>query len=82
MQCVSCFYEPINVIYYEFVNFHPKLSYEEYHVRIVNWKEHVLRCRIIQYVKIPWSNYSKKGVTWELEDKMRKNYVQLSNNQG
>ncbi|XP_073123716.1 uncharacterized protein [Henckelia pumila] len=54
-------------------NLNEELRYEEVLIRIVDTKDQVLRRRTIPYVKVQWSNQ----VTWELEEKMRKQYPYL-----
>ncbi|XP_073045969.1 uncharacterized protein [Primulina eburnea] len=52
---------------------------EEVSNRIVNTKDQVLRHRTIPYVKIQWSNHTKREATWELEEKIRTQYPHLFN---
>ncbi|XP_073138577.1 uncharacterized protein [Henckelia pumila] len=58
-------------------NLNEELKYEEVPIRIVDTKDQVLRRRTIFYVKVQWSNHSKREATWELEEKMRKQYPYL-----
>jgi hypothetical protein len=46
-------------------------------VRVLEFSERVMRNRTIKYVKILWSNQTKREVTWELESTMRKKYPDL-----
>jgi hypothetical protein len=46
-------------------------------VRILESSECVLRKRSIKYVKVLWSNQSKREATWELEELMRQKYLEL-----
>ncbi|XP_073138179.1 uncharacterized protein [Henckelia pumila] len=57
-------------------NLNEELKYEE-DIRIVDTKDQVLRRQTIPYVKVQWSNHSEREDTWELEDKMRKQYPYL-----
>ncbi|XP_075499335.1 uncharacterized protein LOC142537725 [Primulina tabacum] len=57
------------------------LKYEEVPIRIVDTKEQVLRRRIIPYVKVQWSNHIEREATWEVEEKMRKDYPYLFGDQ-
>ncbi|XP_073138742.1 uncharacterized protein [Henckelia pumila] len=58
-------------------NLNKELKYEEVPIRIVDTKNQVLRRRTIPYVKVQWSNHSEREATWELEEKMRKQYPYL-----
>ncbi|XP_073300552.1 uncharacterized protein [Primulina huaijiensis] len=53
------------------------LKYEEVPIRIVDTKEQVLRRRTIPYVKVQWSNHTEREATWEVKEKMRKEYPYL-----
>ncbi|XP_073137080.1 uncharacterized protein [Henckelia pumila] len=55
-------------------NLDEELKYEEVPIRIVDTKDQVLNRRTTPYVKVQWSNHSERVATWELEEKMRKLY--------
>ncbi|XP_073138174.1 uncharacterized protein [Henckelia pumila] len=57
-------------------NLNEELKYEE-DIRIVDTKDQVLRRQTIPYVKVQWYNHCERETTWELEDKMRKQYPYL-----
>jgi len=46
-------------------------------VCILESSERVLRKRSIKYVKVLWTNQSKREATWELEELMRLKYSEL-----
>ena len=50
------------------------LTYEEYPVRILDFRDRVTRRQNIRFVKIQWSNHSEDEATWEREDDLKKNY--------
>ncbi|XP_073019435.1 uncharacterized protein [Primulina eburnea] len=62
-------------------NLGEELKYEEVPIRIVDAKEQVLRRRITPYVKVQWSNHTEREATWEVEEKMRKEYPYLFGDQ-
>lgn len=66
-----------HVIEYELLQFDNNLSYEEVPIQIVDRKEQVLRNKGIPSVKVIWRNHSAEEATWELEDKMIKDYPEL-----
>ncbi|XP_073035321.1 uncharacterized protein [Primulina eburnea] len=62
-------------------NLGEELKYEEVPIRIVDTKEQVLKRRIIPYVKVQLSNHTEREATWEVEEKMRKEYPYLFGDQ-
>jgi hypothetical protein len=46
-------------------------------VRVLEFSERVMRNRTINYIKILWSNQTKREATWELESTMRNKYPDL-----
>ena len=44
---------------------------------ILDWKDKVLRNKMIPMVKVLWKNHSVEEATWETEDKMRDLYPRL-----
>ncbi|MUU79926.1 hypothetical protein GN138_15900 [Winogradskyella sp. HL2-2] len=66
-----------HVIEYEPLQFEKDLSYEEVPIQIVDRKEQVLRNKVIPSVKVIWRNHNAEEATWELEEKMMKEYPEL-----
>ncbi|XP_042444058.1 uncharacterized protein LOC122029184 [Zingiber officinale] len=62
-------------------NLNEELKYEEVPIRIIDTKDQVLRRRTIPYVKVQWSNHTEREATWEPEEKMRKHYPYLFEDQ-
>ncbi|XP_073121631.1 uncharacterized protein [Henckelia pumila] len=58
-------------------NLNEELKYKEVPIRIVDAKDQVLRIRTIPYVKVQRSNHSEREATWELKEKMQKQYPYL-----
>ncbi|XP_073152751.1 uncharacterized protein [Henckelia pumila] len=58
-------------------NLNEELKYEEVPIRILDTKDQVLRRRTISYVKVQWSNHFEREATWKLEEKIRKQYPYL-----
>jgi len=54
----------------------PNLTIQEQPVRILDYKEKVLRNKMIRYVKVLW-NAQTEEATWELEDAMRQKHPKL-----
>nr|CAD1835615.1 unnamed protein product [Ananas comosus var. bracteatus] len=70
------FWNSSHVLEYEPVELHDDVTYEEFPVSILA-RERKLRNRTIPYVKVKWSNHSRRESTWELEERMREVYPHL-----
>ncbi|CAN6712966.1 unnamed protein product [Malus baccata var. baccata] len=55
----------------------PDLTYDEVPVSILDWKDKVLRNKIVWMVKVLWRNHSVKEATWETKELMRDMYPRL-----
>jgi hypothetical protein len=53
------------------------LSYKEYLIAILDFLEKKTRTKTIKMVKVQWSRQSTEEATWEVEDKIRKDYPHL-----
>ena len=53
------------------------LSYVEGPMRILDWKDKVLRNKIIPLVLVQWQRRSTEEATWELESRMRSDHPEL-----
>ncbi|KAM2676729.1 hypothetical protein EV1_003371 [Malus domestica] len=52
----------------------PDLTYDEEPVTILDWKDKVLRNKIVRLVKVLWRNHSMEEATWETEERMKEMY--------
>lgn len=66
-----------HVIEYEPIHIEKDLTYEELPMQIIDRKEQVLRNKVIPSVKVLWRNHDAEEATWELEEKMKKNFSHL-----
>ena len=69
--------DPTHVLNYEEIEVDDRVSYVERPIRINDRKERVLRNKTIQKVKVVWEHYWTKGVTWESEELMQRQYPNL-----
>ncbi|XP_070668054.1 uncharacterized protein [Malus domestica] len=46
-------------------------------VTILDWKDKVLRNKIVRFVKVLWRNHSVEEATWETEERMKELYPRL-----
>jgi hypothetical protein len=44
------------------------MTYPKHPIKILNQKSHVMRCKMIKFFKIQWSNHIVEEETWESED--------------
>ncbi|XP_020247802.1 uncharacterized protein LOC109825361 [Asparagus officinalis] len=77
LEYMMYFIYPNEIVELSPVELKPDLTYEERPERIVDYKEQLLRHRIIKYVKVQWKNHSEREATWETEDSMRERYPEL-----
>ena len=74
--------DPEQIVELEPLNVQPNLTSVEKPVRIVDYKELILRRRVIRYVKVQWTNQTEREATSELEEEMRSRYLELFNESG
>jgi len=53
------------------------LSYKEYPISILDFSERKTRTKTIKIVKVQWSRHTTEEATWEVEDKIRRDYPHL-----
>ncbi|XP_039013528.1 uncharacterized protein LOC120143211 [Hibiscus syriacus] len=71
--------EPFCVISIDEVELHEELSYKEEPVKILANDVKVLRSKSITLVKVLWCNHNIDEATWETEESMRTQFLQLFN---
>ena len=69
--------DPSHVLNYEQLKIKDNLTYEEVPIQILDRKDHVLRTKTIPLVKVLWKNHTVEEVSWEREDEMKSNYLEL-----
>ena len=69
--------DPSHVVSLETIELRPDLTYEEVPVEILVRKVKELLNKKIPLVKVLWRNHKTKEATWESEDTMRQQYLQL-----
>jgi hypothetical protein len=62
---------PMDIVLPEVTPLEVDLSYPEHPIKILDQKDRVMRCKIIKFLKIQWSNHSEEEATWESEDFLR-----------
>ena len=67
------------VVSLETIELRPNLTYEEEPVEILAREVKELRNKKIPLVKVLWRNHKTKEATWESEETMRQQYLQLFN---
>ena len=69
--------EPPHVLQPQTVVISEDLTYEEYHVAIVDRQVHQLRTKEILMLKVLWSNHTVEDCTWETKAVMQESYPYL-----
>ena len=70
-------HDPSHVIQYTPLELKEDLSYVEVPVEILDWKEKILRNKVINLVKVNWQHHGGNEATWELESQMQEKYPHL-----
>jgi hypothetical protein len=73
----KCLKPPHQHVELELPELQKDLSYEEYPVRILDFKDRETRRQKIRFVKVQWSNHTEDEATWEREDELKKSYPYL-----
>jgi hypothetical protein len=47
------------------------LSYQEYHVKILETSERVTQNKKIKMCKVQWSHHAEEEATWEMEEELK-----------
>jgi hypothetical protein len=55
----------------EDLNAKEDLSYQEYHVKILETSETVMRNKRIRMCKVQWSHHTEEEATWEMEEELK-----------
>ena len=71
--------DPSHVVSSEIIELRPDFTYEEEPVEILAREVKELRNKRIPLVKVLWKNHKTKEATWESEETMRQQYLQLFN---
>ncbi|XP_070662454.1 uncharacterized protein [Malus domestica] len=66
--------DPSHVIPPQPLEINSDLTYDEEPVTILDWKDKVLRYKIVRLVKVLWRNHSVEKATWEMEERMKEMY--------
>ncbi|GKV03839.1 hypothetical protein SLEP1_g16082 [Rubroshorea leprosula] len=63
--------DPNHIINPKPIQLREDLTYYEHPIRILDFKERMMRRKTIRFVKVLWDNHSVEKATWELESKIR-----------
>ena len=69
--------DPSHVVTLEKIELRPDLTYEEEPVEILAREVKELRNKKIPLVKVLWRNHKTEEATWESEETIRQQYLQL-----
>lgn len=71
--------DPLHMLHFEPIQIKDDLSYEEKPNKLLDHKEIVLRRMTIPLIKVLWQYHDGEEATWELEEDIEENYLQLFN---
>jgi hypothetical protein len=70
-QLKKCLRVPEEQIFIEDLDTKEDLSYQEYHVKILETSKRVTRNKKIRMCKVQWSHHTEEEATWEREEKLK-----------
>ena len=76
-QLKKCLQVPDQSVDVEGVELEPDLTYSEYPMRVLDWKDRVTRRRTIKFYKIQWNQHSEEEATWESEDYLLEQFLEF-----
>jgi hypothetical protein len=53
------------------------LTYQEYHVKLLETSKRVIRNRKIWMCKVQWSHYTEEEATWEREEELKAKFLNI-----
>jgi hypothetical protein len=56
------------------------LTYQEYLMKILDTSEKVTRNNRYRMCKVQWSNHTKEEATWEKEDQLKAEFIEIFSN--
>jgi len=59
---------------------HEDLTHTEWPIKILETAERVTRSRTIRMCKVQWSHHTEDEATWELEEELKADYLDLFSN--
>ena len=74
--------DPSHVLNYKPLKIKDNLTYKEVPIQILDCKDQVLCTKTISLVKVLWKNHIVEEASWEREDEMKSNYLELFVNEG
>jgi hypothetical protein len=70
-QLKKCMCVPEEQLPMEDLDAKEDLSYQEYHVKILETSERVTRNKKIRLCKVKWSHHTEEEATWEREEELK-----------
>jgi hypothetical protein len=67
-QLKKCLKAHVDVVLPEVTPLEADLSYPKHPIKVLNQNDCVTRCKTIKFIKIQWSNHSKKEAAWKGKD--------------
>jgi len=77
LQLKRCLKIPTKEVKLEEIGLNKNLSHKEHPIAILDFSKRKTRTKTTKMVKVQWSRHSTEEATWEVEDKIRKDYPHL-----
>jgi hypothetical protein len=66
-QMKKCLKAPVDVVLPDVTSLEADLTYPEHPIKILDQKDCIMRCKMLKFFKVQWSNHTKDEVNWESE---------------
>ena len=76
-QLRRCFKDPIREVEHDMIELQQDLTYQEHPIRILDQSERRTRNKTVKFLKVQWSNHFEDEATWEREDRIHDEYLDL-----
>jgi hypothetical protein len=76
-QLKKCLSVPVEQLPLEKLDVQEDLTYEEHPVKILDTAERITRSKRIWMCRVQWSHHAEDEVTWEREDELQAEFLQL-----
>jgi hypothetical protein len=73
-QLNKCLRVPEEQLHMEDMDAKEDLSYQEYHVKILETSERVTRKKKIRMCKVQWSHHTEEEATWERQEELKADF--------
>jgi hypothetical protein len=77
-QLKKCLKAPVDVVLPKVAPIEVDLMYPEHPIKILDEKDHAMKCNTIKFFKIQWSNHTEEEATWESDEFLHSRHSDFS----